>query len=249
MVNDAKIPFLTILFFFLGLFLFTKLAGPIPFFVNSIQTTKSNFFYVQGEGEAAAIPDTAQITIGITKDGVTVTDVQQQVNTIMNNITKDLKALGVEEKDIKTTNYSVSPKYDFSNGRQTVNGYTVNQTVRVKVKPIDKANQAVDIAAKNGANIVGGIAFILNDKTKEELEQKARTEAITNAKKKAESLATAAGITLGRIIDVQEIAPYVDNQQPYALGTAEKSVDAAQTDLQPGESTIKMTISLSYETR
>lgn len=239
-----KTPLLTIIFIFLGLFIYTKLFGPIPFSVNSIQTTKTNLFSVSGIGKATAIPDTAQISIGVTKTASTVISAQNQTNAAANKIIEDLKSLGVKEKNIKTTNYSVNPNYDFGRGEQNITGYTVTQTLDVKTS-IDTANKAIDTATKDGANIVSGVNFTFDDKTKKELEEKARNEAVKMAKEKAESLAKATGIRLGRIVDVQESAGFEPRPVMMQALDMEKSDD---TQLQPGENSITINITLFYET-
>lgn len=251
--NSVKTAFFTILFLFIGLFIFTKLAGPIPFFVNSIQTTKSSFFYVQGEGEATAVPNTAQFSVGVTKTAANVLDAQNQVNTIISKIQTELKALGVEEKNIKTTNYSVTPQYDFAGGRQSTNGYTVTANLDIKVTPADKANKALDLATAAGANLVGSMQFVLDDETKKKVTQQAREEAIKNAKEKAQSLASAAGISLGKIIDVQETSFDPDPRFGYGGVQMDAKTELAApqpvSSVSPGESIITSSVSLSYETR
>src|SRR4051812_34923630 len=102
MLRELKVPFFTILFIFLGFFLFTKIFGPLPFSVNSVTTTKANLFTVDGTGEATAVPDTALATLGVNKQAPTVESAQKEVNQIINKITDDLKGLGIEAKNIKT---------------------------------------------------------------------------------------------------------------------------------------------------
>lgn len=247
-MKELKTPLFTVLFILVGVFLYTKLAGPIPFSVNSIQTNKSNLFSVTGKGEATEVPDTALISLGVAKTAPNVLTAQEQVNTISNKLISDLKSLGIEEKNIKTTNYSVYPNYDYSAGRQNITGYTITQNLEVKIKPIDKANKAIDIATSDGANIVGGINFVLNDDAQKRLENKAREEAIKNAKEKAESLSRLSGIRLGRIIDVSE-NPVFERPIPVSLDLkAPESEIEKSTEITPGESTITTTITLSYET-
>lgn len=238
-----KNSLLIILFIFLGLFLYTKLVGPIPFSVNSIQTTKTNLFSVSGTGKATGIPDTAELSFGITKTATTVVAAKNQVNSAANKIIEDLKNLEIPEKNIKTTNYSVSPNYDFSRGGQNITGYTVTQTLSIK-SSIDTANRVIDVATADGANLVGGINFIFDDKTKKDLEDKAREDAVKMAKEKAESLAKATGIKLGKIVDVQESSGFKPPVMMQAL-EVEKSED---TQLQPGENSININITLFYET-
>ena len=247
-MKELKTPLFTVLFILIGIFLYIKLAGPIPFSVNSVQTSKSNLFSVTGTGKATDVPDTTLLSFGVTKTAPNVLTAQEQVNTTSNKITNDLKNLGIDEKNIKTTNYSVYPNLDYSNGRQNITGYTVSQNLEVKIKPIDKANKAIDITTNDGANMVGGITFILNDEAKKKLENKARLEAIKNAKEKAESLSSLSGIRLGKIIDVQESGgiqphPIMIESRPIGDVNQEKS-----TEINPGESTVSTTITLSYET-
>lgn len=244
-VQNIKTPLLIIIFIFLGLFLYTSLAGPIPFSVNSITTTKTNLFSTSGEGKASGIPDMAQLSIGVTKTASTVAAAQEQANTTANKIITDLKNLGIAEKNIKTTNYSVTPNYDFTRGAQNISGYTVTQSLEISISPIDIANKAVDAATGDGANLVGGITFTFSDKTKKDLETKARTEAVKMAKEKAQSLASATGIKLGKIVDVQESNGFEPRPIMMAQSLEAKSAD---TQLQPGENSITINITLSYET-
>src|SRR3989338_3470101 len=243
-MRELKTSLLTAFGILLVFFLYTKLAGPIPFSVNSIQTTKTNLFSVSGAGKATGIPDTAQISVGVTKTASTVNTAKDSVNSSANKIIDDLKKLGIPDKDIETTNYSINPNYDYALGKQTINGYTVTQTLEINIAPIDVANKAVDTATADGANLVGGINFTFNDKTKKDLENKARTEAVKMAKEKAGSLAKATGIRLGRIVDVQESGNFEPRPIMMAQGLELKSED---TQLQPGENSITIDITLSYE--
>jgi uncharacterized protein len=249
MDKSLKTALLTVAAIFVGLLVYTKVFGPIPFSVTSITTTKSNLFTVQGTGEATAVPDTALITLGVNKEAPTVEAAKDQVNQIINKITADVKGLGVEEKNIKTTNYTVNPNYDYSTGRQTANGYSVSATIEVKMNSIEKANQAVDVATKDGATQVGNVQFVLDDTKQKELQNQARKEAVSEAKENAKSLADAAGIRLGRIVDVQENGDANAPQPLYKTAIAENATDSAPaTELNPGENKVSVTISLSYET-
>lgn len=246
MLRELKTPFFTILFIFAGLILYTAFFGAIPFSVTSTTTTKSNLFQANGTGKATAVPNTALVSLGVTKTANTVLETQNQTNTAVNKLLGDLKNLGVEEKNIKTTNYSVFPVTDFSGGTQRTTGYTVTQNLEVKVKPIELANKVVDIATADGVNIVGGITFVLDDETQKKVEDQARGEAVQKAKDKAQSLANAAGIKLGKIIDVQESGLF----QPMPLRSLalEDKAPGQQTTLTPGENTVEVNITLSYET-
>jgi uncharacterized protein YggE len=249
-MKDVRAPLLTVLFIFLGLLLYTKVFGPIPFSVNSISTTKTSNFSVQGTGEVTAVPDTALINLGVSKTSSTVDEAQNQVNAIINKLTTDIKNLGIDTKDIKTVNYSVNPNYDYTAGSQKINGYEVRADIQVKIKPLDKANAAIDAATKDGATNVGNVQFTINDDKRKELETQARKEAIDEAKQKAQSISQASGIHLGRIIDVQEGGAGVIQPQPMfnALSKDAAGSAAPATELNPGENKITSNVTLSYET-
>jgi len=252
MLQSFRTPFLTTLCILILLYTFSKLFGPIPFSVNSIVTNKQDLFTVSGEGEATAIPDTATFSVGVTKSAITVAAAQQQANDVVNKLIDELKNLGIKEEDIKTTNFSINPDYDFTGGRQRITGYTVTQNIDVEVKPIEKANDAIDKATTAGANVVGNVTFVLDDKTKAELEKEARQDAINKAKEKAGDIARTAGIKLGRLINVSESLGY---QPPILYDRSLETIPGGtggtpqeKVDLQPGENVIRITVTLSYET-
>ena len=242
-----RTPFFTVLFILTGFFLYTKIAGPIPFSVNSITTTKTDVFAVSGTGEVAVVPDTARVNLGITVTQSTVAGAQSQANGVINQVTKDLKALGIDEKKIKTVNYSVNPTYDFAGGSQRIRDYNVNATLEVEITPIDKVNDAIDLATAAGANTVGNIQFTVNEEKQKELQRQARKDAIDEAKEKAEELASDAGMNLGKIINVSESSggsPIMfDRALPFAMEEKES------TQVSPGETTITVSITLTYEVR
>lgn len=237
--------------FFILLFVYTKIAGPIPFTVNNVNTLNSTPFEVTGTGKASAPPDKAVLNLGVTQTGSTVSEAQAKTNESATQITNSLKNLGVEENDIKTTNYSVNPNYsNLSIGdNQKITGYTVTQNFEVEV-PIDKANSAVDAATAGGANLVGGISFTLDEKTEIKLKNEARIEAVNKAKASAQGLAKASGIKLGDIINVRETfgSEYpmpVMAREALALDSTEKA--APPTNITPGENNIEVTVVLTYQ--
>lgn len=243
------LPPIAITTFFVVLFLYTKLAGSIPFSVTSTTTTKTDLFTVQGQGKVSAIPDMAQITLGITISRPTVTAAQDEANTIINKIGQDLKKLGIEDKNIKTINYNVNPDYDYSGTKPKITGYTVTTNLEVKTKKLEKINEVIDTATQDGANLVGGLDLTFDEEKQKELKSQARKEAVEEAKVKANELAQAAGIKLGRIVNVQEQATFPwERPVPLMLERAVTAPSEA-TQIQPGESEIQVTVTLNYEIR
>ncbi|MCL5435022.1 MAG: SIMPL domain-containing protein [Patescibacteria group bacterium] len=257
-----------IVFFFVVLFAYTKLAGPIPFYINSVNTTKTDLFSVEGTGTATAVPDSGVVNFGVTQTATTVALAQSKTNEIANKLIADIKNLGIAEKDIKTTNYSVNPNYG-SNPRplapnepqtmmypvpptgseQQIIGYTVTQNLEIDVKQMDKINKVVDTVTGDGANLVNQVSFSFSDEMKAKLENKARADAIKEAKQKAQNLANLSGIRLGRLVNVVEsnqVRPWPMPMMQAGKATADQS--APPTNITPGESTVSITVTLSYET-
>lgn len=245
-----KVPVLTVLISLVLFFVTVKLFGPIPFAVNSVTTQKTDFFTVEGLGEATGIPDSAQFVVGVNKTATTVEEAQTQVNQAVTKITGALKDLGIAESDIKTTNYSVNPNIDYSLPRQTTAGYTVDATMTVTIKDANKANKALDTATANGANIISGVTFTINDEEKTKLEDQARTLAIKQAKEKAQKISNQAGIKLGRVINISvnggTPGPVIYDKM--ALNAGGGTTPEAPTQLQPGENKVSITVTLFYET-
>ncbi|MBP9695550.1 MAG: SIMPL domain-containing protein [Candidatus Magasanikbacteria bacterium] len=221
--------------------------------VQSTVTNKQDSFSVTGQGKVTVVPDTGIVEMGITSNKPTVKAAQTEANTVISSITKALKGLKVDEKDIKTSNYSVYPQYDYQpNGVNRITGYSVTASLTVTVREIDKINEVVDAATNNGANTIGGIQLTIDETQQKKLMQQARVEAINEAKEKAESLAKASGISLGKIINVIE-SPNDTYPRPLMYATKEVgqggAMDLANTNIQPGSTDISTSVTLFYETR
>lgn len=234
--------------FFILLFTFTKIFGPIPFSVNSVTTQKSTTFDVTGEGKVIATPDIASVTVGIRSRGSTVKSVQEQINSVINKVSDTVKKLEVDKKDIQTTNYNIYPiRGDFEAGPSKITSYEASTNLQIKVRDIDKVNSVIDVATANGANEVSGISFEVDDRAKAENE--AREKAVDEAKKKAENAAKIAGFKLGRIVNYSE--SFGDFPKPIPMGAVslETRAQGTPTEVEPGSSKITVTVTLSYEVR
>jgi uncharacterized protein YggE len=233
--------------FFLLLALFFKFFGPIPVSITSTVTTKTDIFTTTGEGKVTAPPDIAIVNLGITVSQEKVLACQDQANKTINKIQEDIKKLGISEKDIKTTTYTLNPTYDWTSGKGRITGYEITINLEVKVRDFDKINSVIDTATADGANLLGNLQFSIDDPRLKELQGQAREEAIKEAKEKAESLARAGGIKLGRILNIQEnvVSPWIP--RPYMAKELAAGPEEAKTQISPGEQEIKISVTLSYE--
>jgi hypothetical protein len=240
-----QIIYLTL--FFLGLFAFAKFGPGIPLAVSQIMTIKNDLFTVSAEGKATAVPDIAVVNTGFTANGQSVAVVQNQANSVIKKISADLKALGIDTKDIQTSNYNIYPNYDYRESVQKINGYNINVSLTIKVRDFAKINNVIDTATADGANQIGGLSFTVDNLEKYQAE--ARKEAIAKAKIKAEDLARESGINLGRIINVSEgySSPPVPTYAKVDVASGRGGGGEA-TEISPGSSEITVTVTLSYET-
>lgn len=238
---------LTLVSFFILLFIYTKLAGPIPFFINSVSTTKSDTFSVSGEGKVSIKPDIAVVNVGVVANAQTVKAVQDQLNTSINNVSQAIKNLGISDKDIKTQNYSIYPVYDYNTKPQKISGYSASTNLETKVRDINKINQVIDAATSNGANQVSGVSFDVDDKSKSQ--EEARKLAVDDAKKKAQQAAKIAGFSLGKIINYSEnlggFGPVYDTISAVGLGAGGGAVEPSKVE--PGSNEVVVNVTLSYE--
>ncbi len=202
---------------------------------------------VVGDGEVVGIPDTATVQLGYMIEKKTVAEAQKENSLKMNEIIKKLKGdLKIDEKDIKTNSYSISPRYDWSDGKQTLKGYQVSQNLVVKIRDLEKISTVLDEAGSLDLNQIGGLSFEIDNP--DELESEAREIAIKAAKEKAETLADIAGVKLGRIISFSEF-----NSRPSPVYASYKTMDMAEgmggsaPEIQAGSTEIKITATVEYE--
>ncbi len=216
---------------------------------------------VTGLGEVFATPDIATFTFSVEAKEADAVMAQNKSGEIMDAILSYLKEAGVEEKDIKTEYYNLTPEYEYSQqvctqwgcppqSKPKLIGYQVNQSVAVKVRDTKKAGELVSGVGDKGAMNVSGLSFTIDDE--EALMAEAREKAIIDAKAKAKVLAENLGARLGRMNG------YWEEQgggypMPYGIGgemdmaKAENAVFARPAELPIGENTITSRVNISYE--
>lgn len=202
---------------------------------------------ISGEGKVVAIPDIAKLNLGVTTTKVSVADAQKENTDKMNKLIKVLKDLGIDDKDIQTTNYQIYPQYNWTEDRgQYLTGYQIDQSVSVKVRETDKVGEVLAKTAAVGANQVGGLTFTVDDP--EETKQEAREKALKNAQEKAATLAKMAGVHLGKLVSFSESSndympqPYYESSKALGIGGG-----AVAPDIQAGSTEIVVYVTVSYE--
>lgn len=211
---------------------------------------------VSGYGEAFATPDVATFSFAVSQDAQSVAEAQAIVTEKTDAILASLKEMGVDEKDIRTTNYSVYPKYTYTQSicsptycppsRQIPDGYSVSHDISVKIRNVDEAGEALALVGTKGATNISSLSFLVDES--EAVESEARNEAIKEARAKARALAKSLNVRLGRVVDFSENSyspmPYMMRE---AFGGAD--VKAEAPTLPTGENKITSSVSITYEIR
>lgn len=228
--------------------LFVVKTFDISYPLTVINSTKSSELAVVGEGKLDVTPDTAYIDAGITVDNrATVAAVQQTINTVNNDIIEALRGLGIEKSDIKTSNYSVYPNYNYDNNVNTINGYNGNATIEVKVRSIEMVSQVIEEVTAAGANQIQGVRFVI-DKP-EDFREQVREMAIKNAKEQAEKLAKDLGINLGKITNIVESTPQTGIVYPMYDRAMEGVGGGGAPIVEQGTQTLTSVVTLYFEKR
>lgn len=199
---------------------------------------------VNGEGQVTARPNQAKLTLGVVTEHTSAEAAQQENAEISNRVIEALKQIGIDESEIRTTVYSVQPRYDYNEGKSILRGYEVEHLLEVTIKDISKVGIVYDLAIKNGANRSSGIQFQLTDTNL--YYREALKRAIENARGKAETMAQTIGATLSHIpfkvieqLDQQSIRPLLSTQAAFVKA---ESVPPIQT----GDLTINAHIQIIY---
>jgi uncharacterized protein len=201
---------------------------------------------VSGTGRVTVVPDIGVLSLGVQATQPTVAAARNEAAKAMDAVRTSLKQNGVDDKDIATAGFNIQPQQDFRSGTPRITGYQVNNQVTVKVRQIDALSKTLDsaVAAGHDAVRVNGISFAV-DKP-ERFEGEARDKAVADARTRAEQLAKAAGVKLGRARSVNESFGGRAPTPMRALAGAAVE-DAVPTPLNPGESEITLTVNIVYD--
>lgn len=157
-----------------------------------------------GHGEIKAVPDTATVNAGVTTNAATAAAALSANSARMKQIFGALKKLGIPERDVQTTGFSVSPQYtngDNNNPRH-LTGYQVNNEVSVRLEDVSRVGSTLDTLVAAGANQMNGISFDIANPAP--VLEKARIQAVADARARAQTYAQAAGLALGPIVSISE---------------------------------------------
>ncbi|MBA4181552.1 MAG: hypothetical protein C0506_13260 [Anaerolinea sp.] len=201
---------------------------------------------VTGRGEVEAPSDTGFFDVGVQVTAATVEDARNRAAASADAVIKSLKSNGIDQKDIKTTNLSIQPQYDYKNGSEPkITGYIVTNTVEAKVRKLENFSKIIDDAVKAGGNDarLQGIRFGIEDN--EKLIEQAREAAMKDAKKKADQLAKLGGVSLGDPAAINETQT-TEPPPKFARAVPATGLADAATPIEPGTGAVIVQISVRW---
>lgn len=220
-------------------------SAPRLLAANPTPTQNEHTISVTGTGTITLSPDTADLRLGVNVNASTVKAARATAAASMTKVIAALKALGIADKDIQTSWISLQPTYDYQSGTNPprITGYQFSNAVSVTIHDLDKVGDAIDNGLAAGATSLDSITFRVADEAA--AEQQAREAAMTEAKAKAQTLATAAGVSITGVASISEnVAP-----TPYPVSFGAAAAPAAKdvtTPVQPGTTDVTVTVAVVY---
>jgi uncharacterized protein len=199
---------------------------------------------VTGEATLSVAPDQAQIDGGVTSDAKTAREASEANNAAMGKVLQALKAAGIAEKDIQTSRLSLqaqSAPNRVAGGSTQIVGYRASNRVTVRLRDVTRVAGTIDTLVGAGANDIGNVGFSVSNASK--LLDEARGQAVTDARRKAEIYAKAAGVTLGEPLSISEEgspAPVTFRKM------AVQGMAASPTPIAQGEETLSVNVSVTW---
>ncbi len=239
-----------------GAFVVIAISVAVSAYSYSLSVERSyptRSFSVDGVGKIEAKPDIASISVSVVSEGDTNVGRLQNVSAEkMRAVDAFLKDNGVDAKDVKTTAYSLLPRYNpnpCQNGicpDPVISGYSLTETLSVKVRKTDALGDILSGVVSKGANSVSSVQFVLDDDAASKRE--AREAAIRDAQQKAKEIARAGGFRLGKLVAVFESVPAPNPGDGIGgMGGADMMKSASAPIVEPGTNTQSVQMTLSYE--
>jgi uncharacterized protein len=247
-IEVSKKLFILLIVFLVGLTAFWGVR--IAEMYNSMQGDYPREITVEGEGKAYAAPDMATLHLGVNTEAKTSEAAVEQNTEKMNKVIESVKAAGIEQEDIQTTNYYLSPNYEWSQDRGSyTDGYVLDQSLTIKIRDLENVSNVMSAASGAGATTMTGLTFEIEDPDK--VLEEAREKAVAKAKVKAANIEKQSGLDLGKVVSYYE---YQGNDFGYAKGgmymeEMAMSSDSARTApaIEPGQEEVSITVSITYK--
>jgi uncharacterized protein YggE len=213
---------------------------------NITQTVAGTRLDVNATGEVTRVPDLAIISAGVVTKATTAGSALQQAATRMQRVRAALKAAGVEDRDIQTSNINLNPEYRYVNNQPPqLTGYSATNTVSVRFRDIANAGKILDALVKEGANQLNGPTLTI-DKPEAALDE-ARAQAIAKGRARAELYARSMGMRVVRVVAVSESGSSYPVPPPMPMYARAEMAQAADSKIDPGEQKLQVNLAMTFE--
>jgi len=247
--NSLKIKNIVIVGFLIFLavaVVYSVFWGPVKRYSDSLYTART--ISVSAEEKTDVSPDLASLSFSVVSEGADPETISIENTNKMNAAVEFIKTKGISDNDIKTTQYGLSPKYEYDEDtrKSFISGYSLTQTVSVKVRDLAKVGEVLSGLPDLGINQVGEISFSVENQ--EQYLAQARANAFEKAKAKAQTMAALNGVKLGEIINFSEYQPYYYGYSAKAegLGMGGDAVPSVVPQIQPGTQELTVQVNLTY---
>ncbi len=222
----------------------TESTGPAIAYGVSQQTG----IWVVGRGEVTAPPDLALLNAGVEAIALTVAEANSQASRAMDRIVQALKERQVQDRDIQTRFFNISPEYRYNDRlrQQELVGYRVSNQVAVKIRDLDNVGELIDEVAQAGGDLVRiqGVNFAIDDTAA--LEREARERAVQDALAKAQQFAQLTGVEVGPLVYISEAGGVVPRVESVGVRTFELAAAEVTTPISGGELRITTTVQVVF---
>lgn len=199
---------------------------------------------VSASSDVAAAPDVASVSAGVVTNGLDAADAMAKNASLMSAAFEQLKAAGIEPRNIQTSQLSLQPKYDYQNRQSPrITGYEARNTVMARTYDLDNVGSMLDALVKAGVNNINNVEFGVRDP--KAAKTIARDAAIKEARAKAQAMAISAGVRLGPLQSLSESGS--SRPQPMMMAQRSMAMDSPPTPVSGGEQSISVTVKMVYE--
>jgi uncharacterized protein YggE len=222
-------------------------AIALPAAATAAETPIQPRIVVTGEGEATVAPDMALLSLSVMREAKTAREALDANNAAMAEVIEAIKLFGIADRDLQTAGIQIMPRFNFTNkpdGTQEAEliAYQVTNTLSVRVRDIVKTGEILDRAVSLGVNQGGNIVFANDDSSAVITE--ARRKAVVEATARATTLAEAAGVTLGRVLEISEQS---FGAQPMPIEARAFDKAASAVPVQAGENAYRVQVNMTFE--
>lgn len=223
--------------------LFFILAAPASS-VAQEGPSKERTVKVQGQGKVRAVPDQVEMEFEVQEEGTQLADVSARVADKMKAVFQAVKSFGILDKDFKTVQYNIQPKFKYNNGESQRVGFIVSNRIRVVLKKTDQAGDLLEAVTKAGVSGIDGPTFGFSDPSKLQIE--ALKAAVEDAHAKALALAESAGAELGKVFSINQTGAAMPTPPRMFRAQLAGAADAGTVPIEKGENEVTAEVEVVY---